>query len=62
MNSVRRKNISLKYQRFTPSGGKNIEIRKLEFVTKIQFLSLVTANRLIDLTRFLQCKLLNGKV
>ena len=52
MNSVRRKNISLKYQRFTtPSGGKNIEIRKLEFVTKIQFLSMVTANRLIDLTR-----------
>ena len=28
------KNPSLKYQRFTPSGGKNIGIRKSEFVTK----------------------------
>ena len=27
------------YQRFTPSGGKNIGIRKSEFVTKTQFLS-----------------------
>jgi len=32
------KNPSLKYQRFTPSGGKNIGIRKSEFVTKTQFL------------------------
>ena len=39
MNSVRYKNLSLKYQRFTPSGGKNIGIRKSEFVTKTQFLS-----------------------
>ena len=28
----------MKYQRFTPSGGKNIGIRKSEFVTKAQFL------------------------
>ena len=28
-----------KYQRFTPSGGKNIGISKSEFVTKTQFLS-----------------------
>ena len=39
MNSVRWKNLSLKYQRFTPSGGKNVGIRKSEFVTKTQFLS-----------------------
>ena len=37
MNSVRWKNLSLKYQRFTPSGGKNIGISKSEFVTKTQF-------------------------
>ena len=29
---------SLKYQRFTSSGGKDIGIRKSEFVTKTQFL------------------------
>ena len=28
----------MKYQSFTPSGGKNIGIRKSEFVTKTQFL------------------------
>ena len=38
MNSVRCKNLSLKYQRFTPSGGKIIGIKKSEFVTKTQFL------------------------
>ena len=38
MNSVRWKNLSLKYQRITPSGGKNIGIRKSELVTKTQFL------------------------
>ena len=27
----------MKYQRITPSGGKNIGIRKSEFVTKTQF-------------------------
>ena len=30
----------LKYQRFTPSGGKNKGIRKSEFVTKTQFFCL----------------------
>ncbi len=40
MNSVRWKNLSLKYQRFTPFVGKNIDIRKSEFVSKIQFLSI----------------------
>ena len=39
MNSVKWKNPSLKYQRFTPSGGKNIGIGKSEFVTKTQFLN-----------------------
>ena len=39
MNSVRWTNLSFKYQRFTPSGGKKIGIRKSEFVTKTQFLS-----------------------
>ena len=29
----------MKYQRFTPSGGKNIGIGKSEFVTKTQFLN-----------------------
>ena len=44
MNSVRWKNLSLKYQRFTPSGGKNIGIRKSECVTKTQFLSKKTVD------------------
>ena len=44
MNSVRWKNLSLKYQRFTPSGGKNIGISKSEFVTKTQFLFLGLLN------------------
>ena len=33
MNSVRSDNIDLKYQRFTPSGCK--DIRKLDFVGKL---------------------------
>ena len=37
MNSVRQKNLSLKYKKFTPSGGKNIGIRKSAFVTNAQF-------------------------
>ena len=36
INSVRWKNLSLKYQKYTP-GGKNMCIRKSEFVTKTQF-------------------------
>ena len=31
-------NLSLKYQRFSPSGCKDIGILKIEFVAKIQFL------------------------
>ena len=38
MNSVRQNNINLKYQRFTPSGCKDIEIRKFEFVANSQLL------------------------
>ena len=38
MNSVRSKNLSLKYQSFSPSSCKDIGIRKFEFVTKTQFL------------------------
>ena len=39
MNFVRSNNLSLKYQKFTPSGCKNIRILKLGFVAKTQFLS-----------------------
>ena len=39
MNSDRSKNLCLKYERFTPSGGINKGIRKSEFVAKTQFLS-----------------------
>ena len=38
MNSVKSNSLSLKYRRFTPSGCKDIEIRKFEFVAKTQFL------------------------
>ena len=34
VNSVILNNLSLKYQRFKPSGCKDIEIRKFEFVAK----------------------------
>ena len=37
MNSIRSNNLSLKYQRFTPSGCTNIGIRKFEFVAKFNF-------------------------
>ena len=40
MNSVRSNNVSLKYQRPTPSGCKDIGIIKFEFVAKTQFLYL----------------------
>ena len=36
INSVRSKSLSLKYQRFTPSCCKNIEMRTFEFVAKTQ--------------------------
>ena len=38
MNSVKPKNLSLKYHSFTSSDCKDIGIRQFEFVTKIQFL------------------------
>ena len=38
MTSVILNNISLKYQRFTSFGCRNIGIRKLGFVAKTQFL------------------------
>ena len=38
MNSVRSNNISLKYRRPTPTGCKDIGVRKFKFVTKTQFL------------------------
>ena len=38
MNAVRSYNVSLKYQRATSSGCKDIGITKVEFVTKTQFL------------------------
>ena len=40
MNAIRSNNVSLKYQRFTSSGGKDIGFTKTEFVAKTQFLSL----------------------
>ena len=61
MISVRWKNLSLKNQRFTPSGGKNMGIRKVEFVTKTQFLlywipmiSIVSTLRISKKNYFLQ--------
>ena len=41
MNSVRSNNISLKYQRFTTLGSKDIGIRKSEFVAKTHVLCVV---------------------
>ena len=38
MNSVRSNSLRLKYQRFIPSGCKDIVIRKVEFVAKTKFL------------------------
>jgi len=39
INLVISKNLSLKYQRFTLAGYKDISFRKIELVTKTQFLS-----------------------
>ena len=41
INFVMSNNLSLKYQRYTPSGSKDIRIKKFEFVAKIQFLYMV---------------------
>ena len=38
MNYIRSNNLSLKWQRFTPSGWKDIWIRQFKFVSKTQFL------------------------
>jgi len=38
MNYVRSNNRSLKFQRFTPTGCRDMRIRKIEFVAKTQFL------------------------
>jgi len=38
MNSVRLINLTLKYDKFIPSGFEDIEIRKFEFVANTQFL------------------------
>ena len=38
INSVRSNSLSLKYQRFTPSGCKAIGVRKCKFVAKTQLL------------------------
>ena len=46
MNSVKWNNLRLKYHRFTPSGCKDIRIRKFEFVAKIQFLYIVVIEKL----------------
>ena len=40
INSGRSSSLSLKYQRFTPSGCKDIGVRKYKFVAKTQFLRL----------------------
>ena len=38
MKSIRSNSLILKYYRFTLSGCKDIDIRKIEFVAKTQFL------------------------
>ena len=38
INSARSNSLSLKYQRFTPSGCKDIGVRKFKFAAKTQFL------------------------
>ena len=40
-NSVRSNNLGSKYQKFTPSGCRDLGIRKLKFVAKTQFLCLL---------------------
>ena len=48
MNSVRSNDISLKYQRCSTLGSKDIDIINSEFVAKTQFLYRVSSNRLIN--------------
>ena len=47
MNSGRPNNLSLKYQRFTPPGCKDIGIRKFGVVTNTQFLNQQTEKPII---------------
>ena len=49
MNFVRSNNLSLKYQKLTPLGCKDIGIIKFEFVAKTQFLLKVYDIRLKDI-------------
>ena len=44
INSGRSSSLSLKYQRFTPSGCKDIGVRKYKFVAKTQFLWQICLN------------------
>ena len=37
MNAIRSNNVSLKYQRFTSKGYRDIGVTKTEFVAKTQF-------------------------
>ena len=46
MNSVRSNSNSMKNQRFTPLGCKNIGVRKCNFVAKTQFLCHLNMNLL----------------
>ena len=50
MNFVGSNNLNLKYQRFKPSGSKDISVRKTRFMAKTQFLCV----RIEKLTVFLQ--------
>ena len=47
MNVFRQNNLSLKYQRFKPSGCYDNGIRKFEFVAKTQFLSRIRFEQMI---------------
>ena len=58
INSVRSNSLSLKYQRFTPSGCEVIAVRKFEFVAKTQFLCLFIFER----GRYLQLHRIHGLI
>ena len=47
MNSVRMNILSLKYERFSPTGCKDIGNRTFEFVAKTQFLIAIEVDPLI---------------
>ena len=56
MNSVISNNLSLKYQRLTPSGCKDLGIGKFEFLAMAQFLlhNVITANLNFKILKFLK--------